>query len=94
MDSNKGYTDITERKIQKLQSLLDKGWSRPRFPKRYINGLLVTEEEYDEYMEEQRIQDAIHEAEIASDMRCTSTGEEWEIDSDGEYTPDWLYDRL
>ena len=27
------------------------------------------------------------------DSRDTSTGEEWEVDTDGEYTPDWLYGK-
>ena len=53
---------------------------------RYI--LFTSEAEYVEYMEEERIERAKADAELAFYRRCTSTGEEWEVDSDGiEYIP-------
>ena len=66
--------------------MLDKGWKKPR--QKYINGHPVSEEEYAEYLEEERLERAKEDAELAFYRRCTSTGEEWEVDSDGiEYIP-------
>lgn len=69
--------------IHRRQEVLDTGWDRSRFGQRYINGHPVSEEEYWEYVEERREEDAIEEGLLSFYRRCTSTGEEWEIDSDG-----------
>ena len=77
---------LLRNEIDKRQEVLDKGWKKPR--QKYINGHPVSEEEYEEYMEEERIERAKEDAELAFYKRCTSTGEEWEVDSDGiEYIP-------
>ena len=77
---------LLRNEIDKRQEVLDKGWKKPR--QKYINGHPVSEEEYAEYMEEERIERAKEDAELAFYKRCTSTGEEWEVDSDGiEYIP-------
>ena len=77
---------LLRNEIDKRQEVLDKGWKKPR--QKYINGHPVSEEEYAEYMEEERIVKAKADAELAFYRRCTSTGEEWEVDSDGiEYIP-------
>ena len=79
---------LLERKIQEMQSILDAGWSRSRHSRKYINGHPVSDEEYEIYQEQKRIENAKLEAEISFYRKCTSTGEEWEIDSDGiEYIP-------
>jgi hypothetical protein len=77
---------LLRNEIDKRQEVLDKGWKKPR--QKYINGYPVSEEEYAEYMEEERLERAKEDAELAFYRRCTSTGEEWEVDSDGiEYIP-------
>ena len=77
---------LLRNEIDKRQEVLDRGWKRPR--QKYINGHPVSEEEYAEYMEEERLERAKEDAELAFYRRCTSTGEEWEVDSDGiEYIP-------
>ena len=77
---------LLRNEIDKRQEVLDKGWKKPR--QKYINGHPVSEEEYAEYMEEERLERAKEDAELAFYRRCTSTGEEWEVDSDGiEYIP-------
>ena len=77
---------LLRNEIDKRQEVLDKGWKKPS--QKYINGHPVSEEEYAEYMEEERIERAKEDAELAFYRRCTSTGEEWEVDSDGiEYIP-------
>jgi len=77
---------LIEMEIQRRQEVLDKGWKKPR--QKYINGYPVGDKEYWEYMEERRIEDAKADAELSFYRKCTSTGEEWEIDSDGmEYIP-------
>lgn len=80
--------------IQEKQAVLDKGWNKPRHQQKYINGFPVSDEEYYDYLEKRRIEDANRDAEIDFYKRCTSTGEEWETDSDGDFTPDWLYDKI
>ena len=61
--------------IQKRQAILDEGWKSVKRKRRFIGSRPVSEEEYQDYIQE----------------RYTSTGEEWEVDSDGlEYMPDWL----
>lgn len=84
--------ELIYEEIQRKQEALDAGWSRPR--KFYIQGREVSYEEYERYQEEDRMADAMLDAEISYYSRDTSTGEEWETDSDGDYTPDWLYDRI
>ena len=77
---------LLRNEIDKRQEVLDKGWKKPR--QKYINGHPVSEEEYAEYLEEERLERAKEDAELAFYKRCTSTGEEWEVDSDGiEYIP-------
>lgn len=77
---------LLRNEIDKRQEVLDKGWKKPR--QKYINGHPVSEEEYEEYLEKERIERAKEDAELAFYKRCTSTGEEWEVDSDGiEYIP-------
>ena len=77
---------LLRNEIDKRQEVLDRGWKKPR--QKYINGHPVSEEEYAEYMEEERLERAKEDAELAFYRRCTSTGEEWEVDSDGiEYIP-------
>lgn len=77
---------LLRNEIDKRQEVLDKGWKKPR--QKYINGHPVSEEEYAEYLEEDRLERAKEDAELAFYRRCTSTGEEWEVDSDGiEYIP-------
>lgn len=77
---------LLRNEIDKRQEVLDKGWKKPR--QKYINGHPVSEEEYEEYLEKERIERAKEDAELAFYRRCTSTGEEWEVDSDGiEYIP-------
>ena len=77
---------LLRNEIDKRQEVLDKGWKKPR--QKYINGHPVSEEEYAEYLEKERIERAKEDAELAFYRRCTSTGEEWEVDSDGiEYIP-------
>ena len=77
---------LLRNEIDKRQEVLDRGWKRPR--QKYINGHPVSEKEYAEYMEEVRLERAKEDAELAFYRRCTSTGEEWEVDSDGiEYIP-------
>jgi hypothetical protein len=77
---------LLRNEIDKRQEVLDKGWKKPR--QKYINGHPVSEEEYAEYLEEERLERAKEDAELAFYRRCTSTGEEWEVDSDGiEYIP-------
>ena len=77
---------LLRNEIDKRQEVLDRGWKRPR--QKYINGHPVSEEEYAEYLEEERLERAKEDAELAFYRRCTSTGEEWEVDSDGiEYIP-------
>jgi hypothetical protein len=72
---------LLRNEIDKRQEVLDKGWKKPR--QKYINGHPVSEEEYAEYLEEERLERAKEDAELAFYRRCTSTGEEWEVDSDG-----------
>ena len=84
---------IIEEEIQKRQEVLDSGWKR-QSGQRYINGYPVSEEEYWRYMDDVKQKQAMHDAELSFYSRCTSTGEEWETDSDGDYTPDWLYDKI
>ena len=77
---------LLRNEIEKRQEVLDKAWKKPR--QKYINGHPVSEEEYAEYLEEERLERAKEDAELAFYRRCTSTGEEWEVDSDGiEYIP-------
>ena len=77
---------LLRNEIDMRQEVLDKGWKKPR--QKYINGHPVSEEEYEEYLEKERIERAKEDAELAFYRRCTSTGEEWEVDSDGiEYIP-------
>jgi hypothetical protein len=77
---------LLRNEIDKRQEVLDKGWKKPR--QKYINGHPVSEEEYAEYLEEERLERAKEDAQLAFYRRCTSTGEEWEVDSDGiEYIP-------
>ena len=77
---------LLRNEIDKRQEVLDKGWQKSR--QKYINGHPVSEEEYEEYLEKERIERAKEDAELAFYRRCTSTGEEWEVDSDGiEYIP-------
>ena len=77
---------LLRNEIDKRQEVLDKGWKKPR--QKYINGHPVSEEEDAEYLEEERLERAKEDAELAFYRRCTSTGEEWEVDSDGiEYIP-------
>ena len=77
---------LLRNEIDKRQEVLDRGWKKPR--QKYINGHPVSEQEYAEYMEEERLERAKEDAELAFYRRCTSTGEEWEVDSDGiEYIP-------
>ena len=77
---------LLRNEIDKRQEVLDRGWKKPR--QKYINGHPVSEEEYAEYLEEERLERAKEDAELAFYRRCTSTGEEWEVDSDGiEYIP-------
>ena len=77
---------LLRNEIDKRQEVLDKGWKKPS--QKYINGHPVSEEEYEEYLEKERIERAKEDAELAFYRRCTSTGEEWEVDSDGiEYIP-------
>ena len=77
---------LLRNEIDKRQEVLDRGWKKPR--QKYINGHPVSEEVYAEYMEEERLERAKEDAELAFYRRCTSTGEEWEVDSDGiEYIP-------
>ena len=77
---------LLRNEIDKRQEVLDKGWKKPR--QKYINGHPVSEEEYEEYLEKERIERAKEDAELAFYKRCTSTGEVWEVDSDGiEYIP-------
>ena len=77
---------LLRNEIDMRQEVLDKGWKKPR--QKYINGHPVSEEEYAEYLEEERLERAKEDAELAFYRRCTSTGEEWEVDSDGiEYIP-------
>ena len=77
---------LLRNEIDKRQEVLDKGWKKPR--QKYINGHPVSEEEYAEYLEKERVERAKEDAELAFYRRCTSTGEEWEVDSDGiEYIP-------
>lgn len=77
---------LLRNEIDKRQEVLDKGWKKPR--QKYINGHPVSEEEYAEYLEEERLERVKEDAELAFYRRCTSTGEEWEVDSDGiEYIP-------
>ena len=77
---------LLRNEIDKRQEVLDRGWKKPR--QKYINGHPVSEEEYEEYLEKERIERAKEDAELAFYRRCTSTGEEWEVDSDGiEYIP-------
>ena len=77
---------LLRNEIDKRQEVLDKGWKKPR--QKYINGHPVSEEEYAEYMEEERLERAKKDAELSFYRQCTSTGEEWEVDSDGiEYIP-------
>ena len=83
--------DYLEREIQKRQEVLDKHWYKRRF---YINGHEVSYEEYEAYQEMLREDDARVEGNLSFFRRCTSTGEEWETDSDGDYTPGFLYDEL
>ena len=79
---------ILENKLQQMQGILDAGWKRQRPVQRYINGHAVSEEEYWEYKEKEEEDKAWEDAELSFYKRCTSTGEEWEIDSDGlEYIP-------
>ena len=81
---------LLRNEIDKRQEVLDKGWqkSRQKPRQKYINGHPVSEEEYEEYLEKERIEKAKSDAELAFYRRCTSTGEEWEVDSDGiEYIP-------
>ena len=73
--------------IQEKQAVLDKGWNRPKKPRRFIGNRTVSEDEYEAYQREQ----AERIRSLHSEDRFTSTGEEWEIDSDGlEYIPEWL----
>jgi len=72
---------LLRNEIDKRQEVLDKGWKKPR--QKYINGHPVSEEEYAEYLEEERLERAKEDAELAFYRRCTSTGEEWEVNSDG-----------
>lgn len=90
---NMDEEDILTNDIQKRQQVLDSGWKRDS-GQRYIYGHPVSEEEYWRWMDEQRQVQAMHDAELSFYSRCTSTGEEWETDSDGDYTPDWLYDKI
>jgi hypothetical protein len=77
---------LLRNEIDKRQEVLDKGWKKPR--QKNINGHPVSEREYAEYMEKERIERAKEDAELSFYRKCTSTGEEWEIDSDGiEYIP-------
>ena len=81
---------LLRNEIDKRQEVLDKGWqkSRQKPRQKYINGHPVSEEEYEEYLEKEMIERAKEDAELAFYKRCTSTGEEWEVDSDGiEYIP-------
>lgn len=76
--------------IQERQAILDKGWNRSRRPKRFIGSRQVSEEEWESHQRRQaeRMQD------LSSVDKYTSTGEEWEVDSDGlGYTPNWLQDK-
>ena len=79
--------EILKNRIEEKQKVLDDGWKRDP-GQCYINGHPVSYREYYDYMEEIRIQRAKDDAELAFYKSCTSTGEEWEIDSDGlEYIP-------
>ena len=79
-----------EEEIQRRQKVLDDEWGRPR--QYFINGKPVSQEDYWAYKEEQRLADAMLDAELSFYKRCTSTGEEWEIDCDGEYIPNEFWD--
>lgn len=62
---------LLRNEIDKRQEVLDKGWKKPR--QKYINGHPVSEEEYAEYLEEERLERAKEDAELAFYRRCTST---------------------
>lgn len=80
-----------EEEARRRQEILDDAWHLPK--QHYINGIPVSYREWWEYMEEERLLNAQLEAERSFYKRCTSTGEEWEVDSDGEYTPEEFWDK-
>lgn len=83
-------SSMNNKDIEERQKILDEGWHREQY---FINGHPVSYEEYWDYKEEQRLADAMLDAELSFYSRCTSTGEEWEIDCDGEYTPEEFWDK-